>query len=114
DLYRNDALIKGEMRLSGKPARLESIPCPLLAVSFEHDNIVPWQSAALVVDHVSSADKTHVKLPGGHVGAVVSKSAAKGLWPMLSNFFVTHDEAKSRTADEAPKAERKESRAKER
>ena len=113
DLYRHDALIKGEMRLSGKPARLEAITCPLLAVSFEHDNIVPWQSAALVVDHVSSADKQHVKLPGGHVGAVVSKSAAKGLWPMLSNFFVTYDEAKITANDDAPKAERKESRAKE-
>jgi polyhydroxyalkanoate synthase subunit PhaC len=92
DLYRKDALVNGEMRLSGKPARMESITCPLLAVSFEHDNIVPWKSAALLVDRISSTDKTHIKLPGGHVGAVVSKSAAKGLWPTLSNFFASHDE----------------------
>jgi polyhydroxyalkanoate synthase subunit PhaC len=98
DLYRNDALAQGEMRLSGKPAKMEAISCPLLAVSFEHDNIVPWKSAALLVDRVSSKEKTHVKLPGGHVGAVVSKSAAKGLWPTLSNFFAAHDEPKIRPA----------------
>ncbi|HEX7665959.1 MAG TPA: alpha/beta fold hydrolase [Polyangiaceae bacterium] len=91
DLYQRDALVTGEMRLGGRPAKMESIACPLLAVSFEHDNIVPWKSAALLVDRAASSDKTHVKLPGGHVGAVVSKQAAKGLWPMLSKFFVDHE-----------------------
>ncbi|MGH7284776.1 MAG: PHA/PHB synthase family protein [Polyangiaceae bacterium] len=103
DLYRKDALVRGEMTLSGKPAKMESITCPLLAVTFEHDNIVPWKSAALVVDRAASQDKTHVKLPGGHVGAVVSKSAAKGLWPMLSKFFVEHEAQASKTR-KAPSA----------
>ena len=97
DLYRKDALVRGEMTLSGKPAKMESITCPLLAVTFEHDNIVPWKSAAVVVDRAASTDKTHVKLPGGHVGAVVSKSAAKGLWPMLSKFFVDHEAEAKKT-----------------
>jgi len=114
DLYRHDALVNDEMRLSGKPAKMSAINCPVLAVSFEHDNIVPWKSAAMLVDRVSSTDKTHVKLPGGHVGAVVSKNAAKGLWPMLSNFFATRDEERSLGGEDAIKSTRKESRAKER
>ncbi len=91
ELYRKDALMQGTMRLSGKTARMEDIHCPVLAVSFEHDNIVPWRSAAILVDRIASKEKLHVKLPGGHVGAVVSKSAAKGLWPMLSGFFAKCD-----------------------
>ncbi len=91
ELYRGDALVKGTFSLSGRPARLESITCPTLAVTFEHDNIVPWQSAAELVDRVSAVDKQRIHLPGGHVGAVVSKGAKKALWPALSSFWTMRD-----------------------
>ena len=91
ELYRGDALAAGTLRVSGRPARLDSIRCPVLAVTFEHDNIVPWASAAAVLDLVGSREKEHVHLPGGHVGAMVSKSAAKGLWPKLSSFWAALD-----------------------
>jgi poly[(R)-3-hydroxyalkanoate] polymerase subunit PhaC len=87
DLYRADSLARGAFTLSGRPARLEAITCPVLAVTFEHDNIVPWRSAAALIDRVSSVDKERLHLPGGHVGAVVSRGAAKGLWPRLSQFM---------------------------
>ncbi len=102
ELYRKDALMEGTMRLSGRSARMEDIHCPVLAVSFEHDNIVPWKSAAVLVDRIASKEKLHVKLPGGHVGAVVSKSAAKGLWPMLSNFFVNCKTPTTSTSTSTP------------
>jgi polyhydroxyalkanoate synthase len=91
DLYRADALARGELRLSGRPARLDAITCPVLAVTFEHDEIVPWKSAAAVLDLISSTDKHHMHLPGGHVGAVVSKAASRGLWPALSTFWAERD-----------------------
>jgi len=88
-LYRGDELVRGTMTLSGTPARLESIRCPVLCVTFEHDAIVPAQSAAALLDHVSSEDAEHLHLPGGHVGAVVSRAGAKRLWPRLSDFWGT-------------------------
>lgn len=91
ELYREDALARGTFTLSGRAARLEQVQCPVLAVSFEHDNIVPWQSAAAVIDAVSSSDKELVHLAGGHVGAVVSKAAGKTLWPKLSSFWSARD-----------------------
>lgn len=91
ELYRGDALARGTFTLSGRPARLESIDCPLLAVTFEHDHIVPWRSAAELVERVSSPDKERVHLTGGHVGAVVSKAAKKRLWPILSDFWKARD-----------------------
>jgi polyhydroxyalkanoate synthase len=91
ELYRNDALLKGTFTLSGKPARLENITCPTLAVTFEHDTIVPWPSAAVLIERVAAADKQRIHLPGTHVGAVVSQKAATSLWPKISAFWAARD-----------------------
>lgn len=87
ELWRNDALLAGTFTLSGTPVHLEDIRCPVLAVTFEHDNIVPWKSAAALLSRVSSEVKQHIHLPGGHVGAVISKKAAATLWPQLAEFW---------------------------
>jgi poly(3-hydroxyalkanoate) synthetase len=56
-------------------------------VTFEHDNIVPHASASDVLTRVASEKKAHVHVPGGHVGAMVSSSAAKHVWPKIDRFF---------------------------
>jgi polyhydroxyalkanoate synthase len=91
DLYRNDALLRGCFRLSGVPVHLERINCPVHCIVFENDSIVPWESAAVLVDRIASTDKHLLKLPGGHVGAVVSKAAQRGLWPKMSAFWAERD-----------------------
>ena len=91
ELYREDALIAGSFRLSGRPARLESIQCPTLAVTFEHDNIVPWRSAAPLVELAGARDKSRLHKRGGHVGAVVSRRASKALWPELAGWWAERD-----------------------
>lgn len=91
ELYREDKLVNGQFKLGPKPVRLEAIRCPTLVVTFEHDSIVPWQSAAVVMDKISSVDKYRMHLPGGHVGAVVSKKAANGLWPAMAKFWSDRD-----------------------
>jgi polyhydroxyalkanoate synthase len=91
ELYRKDGLLAGTMSLGGKPLRLEDHRLPTLAVTFEHDQIVPWQSAAVVIDRIASADKHRIHLSGGHVGAVVSKKAAGGLWPAMFTFWSDRD-----------------------
>jgi polyhydroxyalkanoate synthase subunit PhaC len=87
DLYRADGLVNGTFSLSGQPVRLGNLKCPVLAVTFEHDNIVLPDSAAALLDLVGSKEKKRIHLPGGHVGAVVSRAASKGLWPQLSQWL---------------------------
>ncbi len=87
ELYRKDALVRGTFALSGKVVRLEDITAPTMAITFEHDHIVPWKSAAVLVDRVGSKEKLHERLSGGHVGAVISKKAAQSLWPKISGFW---------------------------
>jgi polyhydroxyalkanoate synthase len=91
DLYRGDALARGTFRLYDRPARLESITCPTLVVTFRHDNIVPTESAAALHEQIGSPDKERIDLPGGHVGAVVSRKAATTLWPRLSQWWAERD-----------------------
>jgi polyhydroxyalkanoate synthase subunit PhaC len=90
-LYRDNALVAGRFSLSGRPARLDAITCPTLVITFEHDHIVPWPSAAALVDHVSSQDAERLHLPGGHVGAVISRKAASTLWPAVSAWWAARD-----------------------
>jgi polyhydroxyalkanoate synthase subunit PhaC len=100
-LYREDALAGGRLHVSGRRVDLCDIRCPTLAVTFEHDNIVPWRSAAALLQLVSSAEKEHLHFPGGHVGTLVSSSARQRLWPLLSDFWAKHagtGRPKTRTA----------------
>jgi polyhydroxyalkanoate synthase len=90
-LYQKNSLISGEFTLGGQRAQLSRFTAPTLAVTFQHDNIVPGPSAAALIDAIGSKQKQHLHLPGGHVGAVVSKHAAKTLWPQLAAFYAQHD-----------------------
>jgi polyhydroxyalkanoate synthase len=92
-LYREDQLVRGTFRLLGRPARLEDVTMPLHVLSFEHDYIVPKESASPLAERAGSRDITHTHLPGGHVAAVVSESAKDRLWPKLESWWVTHDRA---------------------
>jgi hypothetical protein len=40
---------------------------------------------------LASSDTEHLHLPGGHVGAVVSKKAKSTLWPKLSDWWAARD-----------------------
>ncbi len=91
ELYQGDRLLQGQFRLSGKPVRLGDVTAPTHVVTFQHDTIVPPKSAAIAMDHLGASDKVHLHLSGGHVGAVVSKKAAKGLWPALAGFWEGRD-----------------------
>lgn len=91
ELYRGNALVEGTFTLSGHPVKLEAITCPTLNVTFEHDAIVPAPSAAILSERIGSDDSEHLHLNGGHVGAVVSRKAARGLWPKMATFWESHD-----------------------
>ena len=91
ELYRKDALMAGTFTLSGKRVHLEKINVPTMCIVFQHDNIVPLKNASVLVDKIASTDKVLLSLPGGHVGAVVSRSAQKSLWPKMSEFWAKRD-----------------------
>lgn len=91
DIYRDDGLAKGTLRLDGHPVHLEAIDVPLHVITFADDYIVPKASADPLIERAASTDIEATHLRGGHVGAVVSSSAAKRLWPVLQSWWATRD-----------------------
>jgi polyhydroxyalkanoate synthase subunit PhaC len=91
ELYRGNALVAGTFSLLGKRVDLADITCPVLALAFADDHIVPVACAKPLIDLVSSRDKQLVVDRGGHVGAVVSRKAAGRLWPALHTFWAQRD-----------------------
>lgn len=102
ELYRDNALVRGELRLGGEPVRLGAIECPTLVVTFEADHIVPAHGATVLARHISSEHRRLLSLPGGHIGAVVSRRARRSLWPQLSAFWLEHDPARVAAANRPP------------
>lgn len=90
-LYQQNALIQGQLSISGQRVQLKDITCPMLLIGFEHDHIVPMPSTAPLMDAVCSKDKTFLRLGGGHVGAVVSRKASRTLWPQITTWFGERD-----------------------
>ena len=91
ELYRENRLVGGTFTVLGRPARLDAITCPVHAVAFADDHIVPVPSAQPLIDRAGTRDKhLHVDR-GGHVAAVVSKKAATRLWPTMQAFWAARD-----------------------
>lgn len=94
ELYKKNAFANGTFVLGGKRVSIEDVTCPLQVVTFAHDNIVPEASAKALALRAGSKKKEHLALPGGHVGAVVSRNGAKRLWPAIDAFFDSADRGK--------------------
>ena len=102
-LYRDNELIKDELCLAGRPAKLGAIRCPLHLIAFEDDHIVPIDSALALADKVGSRDVVVRRGRGGHVGAVVSRRAAGGLWLAMSEFWASREVAARAAGATAPR-----------
>jgi polyhydroxyalkanoate synthase len=87
DFYQDNKLIKGELVLDGRTARLETITCPVLVVGAREDNIAPPPSVKALIDAVGSSDKQYLELPGGHISLVAGRAAYKDCWPTVSSWL---------------------------
>ena len=87
DYYQQNRLIKGELTMAGKPVRLESIRCPVLAVGAKQDNIAPPGCVRPLIQAVSSTDKEYVELPGGHISLIAGRGASVHCWPKVSSWL---------------------------
>jgi polyhydroxyalkanoate synthase len=83
DLYQKNLLVQGEHRVRGLRVDLGAIRCPVLTIVADADNICPPPAAIALNERVSSQDKEVLRVPGGHVGAVVGSRACRELYPAL-------------------------------
>lgn len=91
DLFKRNALAKGEFKVGGETVNLRNITCPLLNVVADKDDVVHPSSSLRLPEHVGSTDKRNLTFPVGHLGAVVSAGAMTKLWPQVGAWLAARD-----------------------
>jgi polyhydroxyalkanoate synthase len=92
EMWRENSLVKGTMKVGGSIADLAGVAMPLLNVIGDRDDIVNPVSSEPLPDLVSSDDKQNLHYPTGHMGAAISADSLKRLWPQIANWLSARDE----------------------
>lgn len=87
ELMWGNKLYTGELKVAGKPCRLENIKIPLFHAVAEHDHIIPRGASEPLVRLAGSTDKTELVLKGGHISLVAGANAVRRLWPRLDEWL---------------------------
>lgn len=87
ELYQQNQLVRGQHHVRGRPVELSKIDCPVMTIAAERDAICPPDAAVALNEACSSKVKKTLRVPGGHVGAVVGSRAATHLYPKVVEFF---------------------------
>jgi polyhydroxyalkanoate synthase subunit PhaC len=93
DLYRQNKLVKDEIKLRGHRVDLSNITVPVLNVAGKKDHICTLPQAEATMDLIGSEDKEFFVLDAGHVGLMTGRGAKNGLWPKVSDWLETRSDA---------------------
>ncbi len=80
DFYQKNLLFKGELQIGDETVKLSSITCPVFVISSKEDYIVPFESAATLLELVSSKRKVLKQINGGHIGILISSKTCENFW----------------------------------
>lgn len=87
EFYQENRLVRGELTLGGRRVDLGRVRCPVFVAAGREDNIAPAPCVRALLDHVGSADKTYLELPGGHISLIAGRSASVHCWPKVSEWL---------------------------
>jgi len=87
DFYQGNKLIKGEVKIGGKPVDLSKIRIPVLNVYAEEDHLVPPPSSIALQQYIGSSDYTLRSFPVGHIGMYVSGKVQRDLPPTIAQWL---------------------------
>ncbi len=90
ELYQENRLVRGEHVVRGTRVDLGRISCPVLSIVAERDVVCPANAVTALNDHVSSDVRDVLFVPGGHVGSIVGRKAAKVLYPQMRSWLERH------------------------
>ena len=87
DLYRNNRLIKGELKIRGEFVDLKRVRANLLNVIAEADHITPPCQSEAILAKVGSTDAEIYRVRGGHIGIMAGSGAHKQTWPHIDSWL---------------------------
>jgi poly(3-hydroxybutyrate) depolymerase len=84
-LFRDNALIRGELTVAGEPVDLQRIRCPLNLLAGATDHITPPPQVFALAGSVSTParDVTQQVTSGGHLGLFMGGEALRDHWPAI-------------------------------
>jgi polyhydroxyalkanoate synthase len=91
DLYQENKLVKGELKVGDKTVNLKNITMPLLNIYAIADHLVPPSATKPLNDLVGSTDKALYEFKGGHIGVFVGTKSQKELAPAISKWLHERD-----------------------
>ena len=86
-VYRNNLLIKNQMKVGSDIINLKNITVPLLDIVGTNDDLVPPSASTSIINVIGSKDKKLIEFPTGHVGLCVSQAAHEKLWPEVGEWI---------------------------
>lgn len=92
-LVRDNGMVTDSLSLGGDRVHLGDVRCPFLSVVAERDNIVPLPAAAPLIELVGATDKQELRLPAGHIGLVVGRTASRTTVPTIIDFLKRRSES---------------------
>ncbi len=87
DFYRNNRLMKGELKIRGELVNLKRLRANLLTVIAEGDHITPPCQSEAILSKISSRDTEIFRVPGGHIGIMAGSGAQKMTWPHIDQWL---------------------------
>ncbi len=91
-MYRDDALVRGRLRLRGRRVDLGRVNQNLLVITAGADHIAPRAGTMPIFGLVASEDVTHIDRPGGHIGLIAGSAAREQIWPEMSGWLAERSE----------------------
>jgi polyhydroxyalkanoate synthase len=101
-MYKENRLVRNQMRLRGERVDLARIDQSLLVVTAGADHIAPPNGTYPLLELVSSQDVTRLDRPGGHIGLMAGSKARKEIWPDIAAWLAQRSESHARTPDPQP------------
>lgn len=83
-MFKENALVKGEMEMRGRKVDLGNIKQSTLVVTASMDHIAPREGTLPLMDIIGSDDVHHMDRVGGHIGLMAGSKAKREIWPDIA------------------------------
>lgn len=80
-MFKDNALVKGNMVLRGQRVDLGNIHQSVLMITASADHIAPREGTLPLLDLLGSEDVEHMDRVGGHIGLMAGSKAKHEIWP---------------------------------
>lgn len=87
ELYQDNALALGRMRVDGEVVDLKKLTAPLLNILGLRDHICAPPSSRALMALCGASDQTLLEFETGHIGLSASRGAHQRLWPQVFDWF---------------------------